>query len=140
MVEIQKAVYDDICQTLGEKEAECGGILGARMGEPISKFYFDHSGISTPDAYTPDYETINEILEEWAEDGMQMVGIIHSHGNEGNFPSCCDLYYCEQILRNNPSLKEFLLPIVTLAPFSIHVYRVSFFQKLRISKDNLLII
>lgn len=136
MIEIQKAVFEKISSEIGKREPECGGVLGARPGEAISKFYFDHSGISTSDFYTPDYETINSVLEEWAKDGVQMVGMIHSHGNEGDFPSCGDLYYCEQILRSNPSLSEFFLPIVTLKPFAIHMYQVSFDEKLKVSKTN----
>ena len=139
MVQIQKAVYDEICATLGTRKPECGGVLGARIGEPISKFYFDHSGVSTPDAYTPDYETINEILEEWAADGVQMVGMIHSHEN-GNFPSCGDLFYSEQIMRSNPALSEFLIPIVMHHPFAIHVYRVSLEPKFSVSTDDLHIV
>lgn len=140
MVEIHKSTYDEICAALGTKKPECGGVLGARPNEPISKFYFDVSGISTDDSYTPDYVKINEILEEWAEDGFRMVGMIHSHGNEGTFPSCGDLYYCEQILRSNPSVSEFLLPIVTVEPFAIFVYRVRFDEKLHVTADSYQII
>lgn len=138
MVQIHQSIYEEIRTVIGMKKPECGGVLGASPNEPISRFYFDHSGLSAPNAYTPDCETINSVLEAWAIEGIQMVGIIHSHENEGNFPSCGDLYYCEQILRNNPSLKEFLLPIVTLTPFSIHIYRVT--QGLTVSKDELQIV
>lgn len=136
MVYIHKNVYDEIRNVLGMKKPECGGVLGARPNEPISKFYFDVSGISTEDSYTPDYEKINEILEAWAEEGIQMVGMIHSHGNEGNFPSCGDLYYCEQILRSNPVISEFLLPIVTVEPFEVFIYRICFDGKLHVSADS----
>ena len=135
MVDILKNTYDEICEALGKRKPECGGVLGARPGEPISKFYFDFSGISADDAYTPDYIRINDVLDEWAKDGVRMVGMIHSHGNAGNFPSCGDLYYCEQILKGNPSASEFLLPIVTLSPFCVSVYRIESNPKLRVSKD-----
>ncbi len=136
MISICRNTFDEIQNALGTRKPECGGVLGARPNEPISKFYFDISGISTDDSYTPDYEKINEILEEWAKDGVQMVGMIHSHGNEGNFPSCGDLYYCEQIIRSNPSIKEFLLPIATVNPFAVFVYRVRFNQKLYVSAES----
>ena len=139
MLQIQKAVYDEICATLGTRKPECGGVLGARTGEPISKFYFDISGKTSVDAYTPDYEAINTILEEWSNNGVQMVGMIHSH-DKGDFPSCGDLFYCEQILRSNPAVQEFLLPIVTLHPFSLHMYRVRFDQKINVIKDEIQII
>lgn len=140
MVYIRQNVYDEIRSALGVRKPECGGVLGAHPGEPISKFYFDFSGNSTDDAYTPDYERINELLEKWAEEGVQMVGMIHSHANEGDFPSCGDLFYCEQILRSNPSISDFLLPIVTVNPFEIHMYRVRLETKLRVLSEPYLIV
>ena len=136
MAVIQKAVYDAIRTALSEKEPECGGVLGAVPGEAISKFYFDVSGKSTQNAYTPDYETINAVLEEWAAEGVQMVGMIHSHA-DGSFPSCGDLFYCHQILLGNPAIKEFLLPIATLNPFTIHMFRVLLDENLHILKDDI---
>ncbi|MBQ2987587.1 MAG: Mov34/MPN/PAD-1 family protein [Clostridia bacterium] len=135
MVYIHQNVFDEIRSALGTRKPECGGVLGACSDGRISKFYFDTSGISSEDAYTPDYEKINGILEEWAEEGVRMVGMIHSHGNEGNFPSCGDLFYCEQILRSNPSISDFLLPIVTVNPFEIHMYRVRLETKLRVLSE-----
>ena len=84
---------------------------------------------------------INEILEnDWAERGVQMVGIIHSHGNAGDFPSCGDLYYCEQIMKS-ANISEFMLPIVTLNPFKLNWYRVFCnSEKFSVKKDEFIIV
>jgi proteasome lid subunit RPN8/RPN11 len=136
MISICRNTFDEIQNILGTRKPECGGVLGARPNEPISKFYFDVSGVSAEDFYTPNYEKINEVLEEWAKEGVQMVGMIHSHGNSGTFPSCGDLYYCEQIIRSNPSIEEFLLPIVTVKPFAVFMYRVRFDGNLHVSAES----
>ena len=140
MIAIHAHVLEEIRSTLGTKTPECGGVLAARPGEPISRFYFDVSGVSKEASYMPDHETINEVLEHWANEGYQMVGMIHSHGNGGDFPSCGDLFYCEQILKGNPGISEFLLPIVTLNPFAIHVYRVQAKQKLHVFPDEFAVV
>ena len=116
---------------------ECGGVLGARQESIISEFYFDFDGISTPESYTPNYIKINNLLEnEWTEKQIQMVGIVHSHGNSGEFPSCGDLYYCEQILRS-ANIDQFLLPIITLNPFCFHPYIVELKDnQIKVSKER----
>ncbi len=126
MIAIREVVYDAIRQafTATEHPPECGGVLGTCDGQEIVAFYFDATGTSTKESYIPDVEAINRVLKErWAPAGLRMVGMIHSHGNAGGFPSCGDLYYCEQIMRC-AEIEEFLLPIVTLDPFELHMYRV----------------
>lgn len=124
MVLITQETYDAIVKAFTSNEPECGGVLGAVPGEPITHFYFDKTGSSTPWSYTPDCEAVNTVLlREWAPAGVQMVGIIHSHSNAGNFPSCGDLHYAVQILRAS-SMTELVLPIVTLSPLQIWPYRV----------------
>ena len=141
MVKIRREVYEAIKEAFLSRVPECGGVLGALPGEPISQFYFDMRGKGTPDSYTPDYEGINALLEnEWAKDGVYMVGMIHSHGNAGDFPSCGDLYYCEQIMKS-AGIGIFLLPIVTLQPFEIHMYAVLYREdRIYVKKEEINII
>ena len=120
---------------------ECGGILGAKQGEPISKFYFDESGASTPDSYTPDYLTVNTILEQWELEGVSMVGIAHSHGEAEIMPSCGDLFYCERILLANPKLGNFILPIVSCISKEIKAYVCTLKDgHIKVSQDHWLIV
>lgn len=119
---IYRKVYDELRESLGSRVPECGGVLGAIPGEAVSEFYFDALGTSTESSYTPDVDSINRVLtEDWAPRGIVMVGIVHTHAREGNFPSCGDLYYCEQIM-NAAGLTRFYLPVVTLSPFTLHAY------------------
>ena len=125
MIYIQDSVYQQLRETLGTHLPECGGVLGAAEGKAISHYSFDSTGISSPVAYTPDYMRINDILENWNHEGIEFVGIIHSHDSSCPYPSCGDLVYACRMLLSNPSLDSMLMPIVTIDPFSIHMYRVS---------------
>ena len=135
---IYKNVYDAVAEALGNRTPEYGGVLGAVPGEAISEFYFDEKGKSTAASYTPDIESINRVLtEDWAERGILMVGIVHSHAGEGDFPSCGDLYYCEQIMRA-AGIDRFYLPVVTLSPFALHPYEIMIIDgKLNAKKTEL---
>ena len=125
-MKITKTVYEEIRATLGTLVPERGGVLGSRDGETVDAFFFDESGAGTPDAYTPDHERINGMLErEWEPAGIGMVGMIHSHRPTCTFPSCGDLFYAHAILHAAPALQTLRLPIVTAEPFRIHAYAVS---------------
>ena len=140
MFSLYQNVYDEIRDALEAHIPECGGVLGASPSQPISKFYFDLSGKSTADSYTPDYLTINDILDQWAEENVSMVGIVHSHADGGDFPSCGDLMYCECIMKA-ANYDQFYLPIVTLSPFNITPYMVEITDgKLRVKKESIIIV
>ena len=122
MIYIYRSVYDQICFHLFSHSPEHGGVLGATENGTVTRFYFDSSGTSGKDSYTPDYRKINEILDIWAEDGVEMAGMVHSHDDSCQFPSCGDLFYCEQILLNNPLMERFLLPIAIIPTKQILLY------------------
>ena len=114
MILIYRSTYEEMLSALLDLSPERGGILGAKQGRPISKFYFDKSGVSTPDSYTPNYNKINAVLEQWETENIYMVGIVHSHHEDNILPSCGDLFYCERILRfqrsNGTALGHYFFP------------------------------
>ena len=122
MILIYRSTYEEMLSALLDLSPERGGILGAKQGRPISKFYFDKSGVSTPDSYTPDYNEINTVLEQWETKNIFMVGIAHSHNEDNILPSCGDLFYCERILLANPKLENLILPIVSWVKRDIKVF------------------
>lgn len=122
MIEINQQIYDEMRSALLSIMPECGGVLGAKQGQPVSKFYFDVSGVSTRNAYIPDHVAINSILEQWEQENIIMVGIAHSHAGENTTPSCGDLFYCERILQANPGLHQFLLPIMSCKSKELQLY------------------
>ena len=108
-------VYSQICHTLTSHLPESGGVLGGTADGIITDYYFDATGISRPDAYIPDVEAINRVLaEDWMVRGVLMRGIVHSHANGVDVPSCGDIAYGVQILAALDTVEEFYLPIVTV--------------------------
>ena len=117
-----KAVYRQICETIGCCSSECGGILGAAEGDAITDYYFDSTGRSLPNGYAPDVETINRILaNDWMPRGVLMVGIVHNHTNNIPAPSCGDISYGILILQALDTIDHFHLPILTHASDGIRL-------------------
>ena len=124
MIFLSENVYKEIAETLGRAPAERGGVLGSENGGTVIKYYYDSTGISTGVSYSPDCDKINSVLEnEWAQENVQMVGIIHSHDNSCPYPSCSDIRYAEKIMRA-AKMDTFYLPIVCTDPFKINAYSV----------------
>lgn len=114
-IRITVKVMEQIKKTLGKYPPECGGVLGAGKDGVISAFYFDAEGKSTPTGYSPNVASINELLaNDWMPNGILMIGIVHSHANGINVPSCMDVGYGIRILQALDAVEEFHLPIVTM--------------------------
>ena len=112
---ITKEVLKQIKETVGRLQPEHGGILGATTDGTISEYYFDADGTSTPTGYVPNVSMINNVLtNDWMPRGILMVGIVHSHANGVNTPSCVDVGYGIRILQALDTVDKFYLPIVTV--------------------------
>lgn len=107
-------VFGQIISTIGKQEPERGGILGAGKDGLISHYYFDACAQVSPDSYEPDIDSVNRVLvQEWLPNGIRMVGIVHSHSNGNNVPSCGDIHYGMHILHSLDNADQFYLPIIT---------------------------
>ncbi len=114
------SAYREILKTVGSRMPESGGILlGNREDFVVQKFVFDPNGHTTGAAYDPDIEFINQtIKKEWEENGLALLGFIHSHprgvsrlsGDYGNATG--DIGYTKAILKAIPALEKFLVPIM----------------------------
>ena len=84
---ITAEVYDQIKKTIGTRKPEQGGILGSSDGIHIDHYYFDKTADRTSASYTMDAKALNEVIHEWNDNGIQLVGIIHSHPQGCTKPS-----------------------------------------------------
>ena len=74
-----RQVYDQICNTIGRRPPESGGILGSSDGgKTIDRFYFDATARVTGGTYSPDTEVINRVLAHWDAQDILLVGFVHS--------------------------------------------------------------
>lgn len=124
MILLTQSVYNQILKTVGAFPPEHGGVLGAKKGQPVTAFYFDATGCSSPDGYVPDVAAINAVLaDEWMPEGILMVGIVHSHAEDLSVPSCGDIGYGIRILEALDTVDEFYLPIITVGEtVALHGY------------------
>lgn len=121
-LKISRNVYLQIIDTIGKRPPECGGVLGAHENGNTTEFFFDEHGLSTPNGYTPDVQSINEMLvNDWMPRNILMVGIVHSHSNGIAVPSCGDVAYGIRILNALDTVDRFYLPIVTTNEKGFHI-------------------
>lgn len=114
IMRLTRSVYTEILHTVGHFSPECGGILGAREDGIITNFFFDANGTRSPTGYAPDVASINAMLiNDWMPRGILMAGIVHSHANGVEVPSCMDVGYGIRILQALDTVERFYLPIVT---------------------------
>ena len=110
---IQKALYRQILAQMPPAPPETGGILG-RVGSTICAFAFD-PGSPCPDraVYTPRTETLNRIIREWAEAGVEFCGILHTHPQGQEELSSGDLSYIRRILdAMPPEIRWLWFPVI----------------------------
>ena len=108
---ITDEVANQIENTIGSLPAETGGFLGTSDGKNIDHFYFDHTAETSAVTYTPNVVAVNRKLKEWSEDGVRLVGNIHSHPEGYTRPSRADIKYAQRIMEAL-DLPEFFILIV----------------------------
>ena len=93
-LKMTRQVYDQICNTIGRRPPESGGILGSSDGgKTIDRFYFDATAKVTGGTYSPDTEVINRVLAHWDIQDILLVGFVHSHPKGYAKPSEGDYRY-----------------------------------------------
>ena len=108
---ITDEVANQIENTIGSLPAETGGFLGTSDGKNVDHFYFDHTAETSAVTYTPNVVAVNRKLKEWSEDGVRLVGNIHSHPEGYTRPSRADIKYAQRIMEAL-DLPEFFILIV----------------------------
>jgi proteasome lid subunit RPN8/RPN11 len=121
-------VYEAIGQTIGEKPAESGGILGGqRRTGHVTHFFFDENAVDLgTGSYTPNVEELSAVIkQQWRPQGIDYVGSIHSHPACSPSPSAGDAEYARRIL-DALELPYLFVPIVQTVPdtgsFSLFPY------------------
>ncbi|MBN2267673.1 MAG: Mov34/MPN/PAD-1 family protein [Candidatus Babeliaceae bacterium] len=118
-ITIHRQVISKLFASIGSRPPESGGVLlGPVNCNEVSDFYFDDQGQCSGATYSPDYKKIGYLLKhDWADDGLEMKGIIHSHPNRFDRLSGGDLSYIARLLQCNPQDKFFFAPIVIVEEF-----------------------
>jgi len=109
---IDRQALEVLRRELGGRPPETGAMLGGGSDGVVRVAHLDVAGSATSTSYTPDDSTLSNLLANvWNPAGMSLVGFAHSHPGTFDRPSPGDRVYSERILRANPHMREFLLPI-----------------------------
>ena len=102
---------------------ETGGILGASIDatNTVTAFHFDSTGRTEHSTYTPDVGNLNRVIAEWAEEGIEFVGFVHSHPKEDCKLSKPDIEYADKI-KEVCSLPQVLMVIYLPDTEAIYPY------------------
>lgn len=112
-IKIYREVKNKILESIGNCEAESGGIIACNQEDTITEFYFDFEAGSGKTSYIPSQNAINKQVNEiWRSSGYCFCGIVHSHPAKASYiPSVIDLKMAEKIVLHN-HLEEILLMII----------------------------
>jgi len=135
-------VYFQICRTIGTRKPEQGGILGSSDGVHIDHYYFDESAERTSASYTMNAKALNEVIHEWNDNGIQLVGIIHSHPHGVTKPSYGDMQTAKHIIESINVNGKFFTPIVQVSSKlngEIKIYPYTFEQTVEMREQSLVI-
>jgi len=114
---ITRDAYDQIKDTIGQRPAETGAMLGgSRRYGVITRVHLDHSATVSRATYSPDISVANKVIRQWEDEGIDFMGFAHSHPGGYGRPSMGDKVYAERILRALPKLDRMAMPIVQTLP------------------------
>lgn len=117
-VRMTPQVYAAICETIGTRRAETGGILGGnRESGEVTHFFFDEApALKSSVVYEPNTARLNDVKRnQWKPQGIAYLGSIHSHPPSYLRPSPGDEASAKAILEVL-EIPYLLVPIVTTAP------------------------
>ena len=108
------AVHQQVMHALGEHLPERGGLLGGnRQTGEITHFWLDVAPLTANQStYEPNYVAVNAQLRRWNAQGIELIGMVHSHPGRCKRPSSADSTYARDILRAIPDMERFFMPIV----------------------------
>lgn len=123
IIRITKCVYQKIMDTIGKYPHETGGVLGIKDGT-VCKYFFDKKSIGKDDTYSPDVDSINNIISEWEREGIEYAGMIHSHPDDMKKLSYADVYYANKLMDCN-NMSDILFPLVVMdAEVQLYMYKI----------------
>lgn len=113
-MKITEELYLRLLRGLTFPPPETGGIIGA-YSEIIcrAKIIPGIEQEASYGRYTPDVQKMNREIYDWQRQGINFLGIFHTHFPGGEVLSHGDIMYIETIMRAMPDIiSELLFPIV----------------------------
>lgn len=137
---IQAEIYRQILTTLPLVPPESGCILGG-ADHVVCSFVYD-PGFPRLDraVYAPNIQFLNQVIQQWAAEGVQFYGLSHSHPKGQRSLSSSDLAYIHTIMQAMPAhMEKLYFPLVfpgeTIRSFAACRNR----DRIEILPDNIII-
>lgn len=119
-----EAVLDLIRYGVSSAPPESGGILGGR-NDTVTNICLDKGIVSKhPCSYTPNTRFLNEQIKQWAEGGIQFMGMFHVHFGGTESLSEGDKEYITHIMEAMPKeISCLYFPVVVMPEHKVVAYR-----------------
>lgn len=139
---IFRSVFDEIINIVIKTPQEFGGIIGGEM-DIVKNHYLDIGMNSDRTcSYTPNVSLLNDIISEWATEGIQFMGIYHTHFFNVPTLSNSDIRYINRILLSMPTEIDLLyFPLVVFPSRTMVCYKaIKEAGSVEICNDNIVLI
>ena len=119
-----EAVIDSIRQGVSNIPPESGGLLGGR-NDVVTNICLDKGILGKhPCSYTPDTRFLNQKINQWAETGIQFMGMFHVHFGGTESLSEGDKEYIVRIMEVMPKKIGCLyFPVVVMPERKVVAYK-----------------
>lgn len=130
-----KEIYD-LLISLPSVPPESGGLLGGHNGT-ITMFVSDEG--KAPDSdykYEPDTEFLNAVIDKWINNGIDFMGICHTHPANCEKLSDVDIDYINKIMRSVSGYTDKLyFPLIIPNEKIVCFYALIVADEIRIFQD-----
>lgn len=137
-----REIFDEIVNVAIDAPPEIGGIIGGDNN--VVKTHYMDMGVSSVKAcsYTPNVSLLNGIISEWSVEGIQFMGIYHTHFFEVRTLSEGDIRYIRNILLAMPDeIDSLYFPLVVFPSRTMVCFKaIKKLDSMEICNDNLVLI
>ena len=138
---ISKRLLKEIMDKLPKELPETGGIIGGTNGNIIT-YWIDEVQKTKQSmcSYVPDTDKMNSIIEKWFNEGIEFLGIFHTHYYGVKTLSDADKDYMRRIMNSMPeSIKILYFPVFVFPNNEMVLYAIKY-QTMEIMLCNYYII
>lgn len=137
-----REIFDEIVNVAIDAPPEIGGIIGGDNN--VVKTHYMDMGVSSLKAcsYTPNVSLLNGIISEWSVEGIQFMGIYHTHFFEVRSLSEGDIRYIRNILLGMPDeIDSLYFPLVVFPSRTMVCFKaIKKLDSIEICNDNLVLV
>lgn len=112
-----------LAELSAEDRYEAGGILGGKDGA-ITVYAVDKNQKSQhPCTYIPDVAMLNQVIQQWYQEGLVLMGVFHTHHFGVRTLSDGDQAYIQKVMSAAPrEVSRMYFPVIVMPVKEVVVY------------------